>query len=136
MAAPRKDGKHSRVMKTVLMRDACQGLLGDWQFCIRLVCRQGAVLHADISWEAVPGDQAGQLPPSRCPIPPIHWELSELRDTLSLATPPPFPQGRHCSLHGAAPLLHATVAGRSVTAGLPVVRMQGELWGGGQLTPF
>lgn len=42
MAAPRKDGKHSRVMKTVFMCDACQGLLGDWQFCIRLVCRQGA----------------------------------------------------------------------------------------------
>lgn len=67
MAAPRKDGKHSRVMKTVLMCDACQGLLGDWQFCIRLVCRQGAESHTLPS----PGKRPQECKRDSCPHPAI-----------------------------------------------------------------
>ena len=36
-AAPRKEGKHRRVMKTVVMWLACHGFLGTWQFIIKLV---------------------------------------------------------------------------------------------------
>lgn len=40
MAAPRKEGKQSSEMKTVLMWQASQGLRGAWQLAIRLVWGQ------------------------------------------------------------------------------------------------
>lgn len=63
MAAPRKEGKQSSEMKTVLMWEAFHGLRGAWQLAIRLVWGQG--LHS-----------ATVLPPA---LPQACWGLQDGR---------------------------------------------------------
>lgn len=68
-------------MNTVLMRDACQGLRGHWQFHIRLVCGQ-RVPRVLPSPGKRPQEREGQLPP---PTPPLPARRTQLWQGLSAA---------------------------------------------------
>ena len=103
----------------MLMRDACQGLLGDWQFCIRLVCRQAESRMLPSPGKRLQGCERDGCPRPATPSLPIP-EAGRAWGRPIPSSSPSHPRGWRC----AAPPLR-----QRRHAGLPVAGTRGEPWG-------